>query len=78
MKKQTTYINMVMLIMSDLLKEAESLRDQQVADAEAESDIFDREVIESDINLAYEEFMMNVDEIKEAGQNLIHLIQSYI
>lgn len=78
MKKQTTYINMVMLIMSDLLKEAESLRDQQVADAEAESDIFDKEVIESDINLAYEEFMLNVDEIKEAGQTLIHLIHSYI
>ena len=78
MKKQTTYINMVMLIMSDLLKEAEALREQQIADADAERDIFDKEVIESDINLAYEEFMMNVDEIKEASQNLIHLIHSYI
>ena len=78
MKKQTTYINMVMLIMSDLLEEAKTLREQQIADAKAEADIFDEEVIEEDINLAYEEFMMNVDEIKESGKQLINLINTYI
>ena len=75
--KGKAYSNMILMLMNDLMKEAEAICEQQKADAENESDMFSRDIVDEDIRLAKEECKENIEEIRSACKEILALISIY-
>lgn len=74
MNKKQVYLGLIDLIWKDLVEEAEAERDADIKEAESCREIFGDASVENGTDLAIENFNMNVDTIKEACQELKHLI----
>lgn len=78
MDKKRVYLGLIDMIMLEMVKSTELARDTDIEEAKSQAHLFDEETIEEDIRLACEEYAMNVDDIKEACQELKCLISSWI
>lgn len=78
MDKKRVYLVLIDMIMLEMVKSAETARDTDIEEANSQAHLFDQEVIEEDKRIACEEYCNNVDEIKEACQELKHLINYWI
>lgn len=78
MDAKRVYLGFIDMIMLEMVKSAEIARDSDIEEAESQAHLFDQEVIEEDKKIACEEYCNNVDEIKEACQELKHLISYWI
>ena len=75
--KGKAYSNMVLMLMNDLMKEAQAICEQQVADAKNERDLFADDIVNEDIRLAKEECKDNIEEIRSACKEVLALISIY-
>lgn len=78
MDKKRVYLGLIDMIMLEMVKSAELERDTNIEEAKQSAHLFDEEVINEEVNLACEEYCTNVDDIKEACQELKHLITYWI
>lgn len=78
MDKKRVYLGLIDMIMLEMVKSAELERDTNIEEAKQQEQFFEYEIIEEDIQLQCEEYCNNVDDIKEACQELKHLINYWI
>lgn len=78
MDKKRVYLGLIDMIMLEMVKSAELERDTNIEEAKQQEQFFEHEIIEEDIKLQCEEYCSNVDDIKEACQELKHLITYWI
>ena len=78
MDKKRVYLGLIDMIMLEMVKSAELERDTNIEEAKSQAHLFKEELIEEEINLACEEYAMNVDNIKDACQEIKTAISSWI
>lgn len=78
MDKKRVYLGLIDMIMLEMVKSAELERDTNIEEAKQQSHLFDEDVITEECDLACEEFVTNCDDIKEACQEIKHLITYWI
>ena len=78
MNKKNVYLGLVDLLWKDLVEQAEAERDADIKEAESYREMFGDASAENTIDLAIEDYHMNVDNIKDACIELKSLITQFM